>query len=153
MAKRLKHAGLNWKPNINDFFAIPDRGMDKRIFVISDMMTNLTKIHGEEAISFQGSPEWALDYLITTDVVWLPRESQVREALAALLEINDSMESPDRSPAPRAALQITPGNAVCSVEIFGQSEVFEAQSGADAYGQAYLFIKRAIANRERSAPR
>jgi len=36
IARLLKDAGLQWQPELNDFFAIPDRGIDEKIFVISD---------------------------------------------------------------------------------------------------------------------
>ena len=41
LAQQLKKAGLVWKASNHDFFAIPDRGMDERRFVIADMMANL----------------------------------------------------------------------------------------------------------------
>ena len=37
-AMALKAAGLTWMPMDLDFFAIPDRQMDERIFVISDII-------------------------------------------------------------------------------------------------------------------
>ena len=81
LARELKQAGLVWSATINDFFAIPDRGMDDRIFVITDLMANLDIFRGWPVVTFHGSAEWALDYILTTEVVWLPTESQLRGVL------------------------------------------------------------------------
>ena len=72
-ARKLKEAGLKWEPALHDFFAIPDRGMDERIFVISDMMITLELLSGMEVVSFQGASEWAFDYLLSSVVIWMPR--------------------------------------------------------------------------------
>ena len=68
-ALELKGAGLVWVPQILDFFAIPDRNMDDRVFVISDMLVTVDILQGMQVVSFQGSSEWALDYLVTTNAV------------------------------------------------------------------------------------
>jgi len=36
-ANKLKEHGLEWKPAEHDFFFIPFRGLDERVFIISDM--------------------------------------------------------------------------------------------------------------------
>ena len=41
LARKLKAAGLVWQATTNDFFAVPDRGMDERLFVLSDMQATL----------------------------------------------------------------------------------------------------------------
>jgi hypothetical protein len=90
-ALKLRQAGLKWLPAVNDFFAVPERDMDERIFVISEVQASLGEILGQPVIAFQGASEWALDNLLTSEAVWLPREDQLRTALeAALLNRGDS---------------------------------------------------------------
>jgi len=81
-ARRLKAAGLHWEPAQGDRFAVPDRGMDDRVFVINDMATIIEMIQGAEMVTFHGTPEWALDYVYLGEAVWLPDEGQLRELLA-----------------------------------------------------------------------
>ena len=80
-ARRLKAAGLHWEPAQGDRFAVPERGMDDRVFVINDMATIIEMIQGAEMVTFHGTPEWALDYVYLGEAVWLPDEGQVRELL------------------------------------------------------------------------
>jgi hypothetical protein len=91
-AQELKRAGLAWTPQINDFFGLPERQMDDRIFVISDMLVTVDVLQGMQVVSFQGASEWALDYLVTTEVVWLPREDQLRQAFEAALLQSGQLE-------------------------------------------------------------
>ncbi len=85
LAQQLKKAGLKWEPATHDFFAVPDRGMDNRVFVISDIQSTMENLFGSPVVAFQGASEWALDYLVASEVVWLPTESQLRQALEELL--------------------------------------------------------------------
>ncbi|NLG72267.1 MAG: pilus assembly protein CpaE [Chloroflexi bacterium] len=85
LALQLKEAGLEWKPAMLDFFALPDRQMDERIFVISDMLVTVDVMQGLQVVAFQGASEWALDSLVTTEAVWIPREEQLRAMLEAAL--------------------------------------------------------------------
>lgn len=81
LAQQLKVAGLRWQPHQHDFFAIPDRDMDERVFVISDMSVLVEVLQGWPAITFNGTAEWALDYILAMDTVWLPSDEQLIEAL------------------------------------------------------------------------
>ena len=86
-AIELKEAGLNWQPALNDFFAIPERDMNEKIFVISDMLVTIDFLQGIQVVSFQGASEWALDSLVTDETVWLPSDEQLFHAIeAAMLE-------------------------------------------------------------------
>ena len=85
LAQELKEAGLVWRMNIHDFFAIPDRNMDGSLFVLSDMMAYMDLIKGWPVVSFHGTSEWALDYILSNEVVWMPTESQLRQELLRLL--------------------------------------------------------------------
>src|SRR5512137_2941295 len=80
-ARKLKAAGLHWEPAQGDRFAVPDRGMDDRVFVINDMATIIEMIQGAEMVTFHGTPEWALDYVYLGEAVWLPEEGQLRQLL------------------------------------------------------------------------
>src|SRR5690242_19671949 len=82
-ARLLKEAGLEWTPAIHDFFAIPDRGFDDRVFVISDISSELNMLSGHQAVTFQGALEWTLDYVMVSELVWVPSEEQLREGLLA----------------------------------------------------------------------
>jgi len=84
-ANLLKGAGLRWRPALHDFFAIPERGLDERVFVIGDMLANLELLHGSVVVSFQGASEWALDSVLLSEVVWMPTEGQLRQAIEELL--------------------------------------------------------------------
>ena len=82
-ARALRQAGLVWEPMEFDFFAVPDRELDERVFVINGMPAAVALLHGEPIMTFAGATEWALDYVPAGEVVWLPTEAQLRELLAA----------------------------------------------------------------------
>ena len=88
LAQELKEAGLVWRTAINDFFAVPDRGMDDKLFVISDLMVTMELLQGWPALIFHGTAEWAADYLLTHDAVWMPTEEQLRQEFQAMLAQN-----------------------------------------------------------------
>lgn len=129
-ALRLKQAGLKWIPKLNDFFAIPERGMDANIFVLSDLQANIEKLFGSEVVAFQGASEWALDYLVSNEAVWMPREEQLR---AALLEYLAELQ-------PALRLDCTPAGCrlvVSSGELLISTQARQAE---DAYADALLQV-------------
>jgi hypothetical protein len=81
-ARRLRRAGVLWVPGAGDRFVVPDRDMDEDVFVVSDMTVEVHDYPGGKVIGFNGTTEWALDSIEQRDVVWLPRENQLRELLA-----------------------------------------------------------------------
>jgi hypothetical protein len=81
LALRLKEAGLRWKPAPGDRFAIPDRGLDDQVFVLSNMVIDVHHLPDGPVIGFNGTTEWALDDLEQDEAVWLPREEQLRGLL------------------------------------------------------------------------
>lgn len=124
-AQTLKNAGLTWEPTLYDFFAIPDVDMDDRKFVISDMMAEITILKGWPAITFNGVVEWSLDYILQMEVVWLPREDQLRsliEARSSTLKLHIENEY------------------TCTVEWDGEQHAFTAGSAPDAYAAALVFL-------------
>lgn len=123
LAHQLRDAGLVWKPAPLDYFALPDRQMDNDVFVISDQAAFLQLLNGYPALSFHGSAEWALDYILLNEVIWMPNETQLREQIE------------QRIPADAAfALTRTKEGYRCTV---GKQQ-FEAATGEAALGRALL---------------
>lgn len=133
-ARRLKEVGLTWVPGLHDFFAIPDRNMDDKVFVISDMLVTVDLLQGLQVVSFQGASEWALDSLITTEAVWMPTESQIRQALEAALLAEGR---------PEVVLTAGLGGYRCDIQFQGQTIAFEAADASEAYAAALLHILEA----------
>lgn len=131
LAMELKEAGLTWEPAMLDCFGLPDRSMDEKIFVISDILVTVDILQGLQVVAFQGASEWALDSLVTTEAVWIPSEAQLREALeAALLS------------AGRPELRLTSGLTGCKLEYNFQESlmVYEAPTASDAYALGLLHV-------------
>jgi hypothetical protein len=131
LARDLKAAGLQWIPAQFDTFGIPDRNLDDKTFVISDMLVTADVLGGLPIVSFQGAAEWALDYIVTTEIVWIPSERQLRQRLeAALLE------------GGRPELQLKIGLNGCRLECAfgGQPVILEGPDLEQLYAQALLRI-------------
>jgi hypothetical protein len=127
----LKAAGLVWKPALLDFFAIPDRDLDDKIFVVSDILATIEELSGTQMVSFQGASEWALDALVTDEVVWLPGEAQIRQALEERLLA-----------AGHSRLQLTSNldGYQCEFQYQGQAQSFQAAEASEVYAVALLFL-------------
>jgi len=132
-ARALRLAGLAWKPAEFDMFAIPDRGLDERIFVISEMPAAVGQIQGTPIMTFEGAVEWALDYVPTGEVLWLPSEEQLRGLLAERL-----------APEPHffLALNVTADGCRCEITFGGQTLGFQAADGSEAYAAALMYVLR-----------
>lgn len=121
LAKQLRAAGLEWRPRRFDFFHIPDRDLDERVFIIADLSVDVQPLaDGIAAITFNGAVEWSLDYILQQDVVWMPTEEQLRSLL------DDRFTS----------LQRTEEGWVCLVD--HGAEQHDAGTASDAYGKALL---------------
>ena len=92
-ARRLRDAGLVWSPSSGDRFVIADRGMDDDVFVVSEMVVEQHQGAAGALLRFHGTTEWALDYVLVSQVLWLPREDQLRSRLGdrfvALAHVGD----------------------------------------------------------------
>lgn len=123
LAIQLRDAGLRWQPAERDAFALPGREMDDQIFVVSPLPALVQRYNGYPVVAFQASAEWALDYVMLAEAVWLPEEGQLRAALDATL-------------APGVELRLTrvDGGYICAV---GPAS-FEGADAATAYGLALL---------------
>jgi hypothetical protein len=82
LARQLRAAGVVWTPRPGDRFVVPDRDMDDEVFVVSDMTVQVHDFPTGSVIGFNGTTEWALDSLAQGEVLWLPREDQLRALLA-----------------------------------------------------------------------
>lgn len=81
LALELARRGLPWKPTSGDRFYVPDRDLDDEVFVVSGMSIEVSDLPSGTEMRFNGTVEWALDSIAQTEVVWLPREEQMRTAL------------------------------------------------------------------------
>jgi hypothetical protein len=129
LAQRLKHAGLQWRPAERDFFMMPDHGLEGQIFVVSALPALVQMFGGEMTITFHGSIEWALDYVVLSEAVWLPSETQLRDLLARAIG--------DDAPLRLDRLQ---GRYRLKIGVEADLPEFEAEDAEDAYAQALLYV-------------
>lgn len=80
LARELK-PHLDWTPANGDQFFIPRPEIGDSEFTVSDMVVELITRNGDTRFHFNGTVEWALDSVEAGEVVWLPREDQLRERL------------------------------------------------------------------------
>jgi hypothetical protein len=132
LARRLKRAGLRWQPTEGDRFLIPDRGLDDQIYVVNHLTTLIQDYHGDRMVTFHGTSEWALDNVLLADVIWLPSEMQLREAIAALI-------GPD---APLRLDRIASGYR-CQFANGDQMVEFTADSAENAYALGLITLLEA----------
>jgi hypothetical protein len=81
LAMQLAEAGVEWVPAAGDRFVVPHRDMDDEVFVVSEMTVQVYEFPTGSVIGFNGTTEWALDSVSQGEVLWLPREDQLRELL------------------------------------------------------------------------
>jgi hypothetical protein len=124
LAARLRDAGLRWTPGPGDRFVVADRGMDADVFVLSDMTVEVHELPQGRVIGFNGTTEWALDSVESEQTVWLPRESQLREALAGTFR----------------SLEHGAGGWRVRIEVNGAPHVTEHPDAEQAYGLALLHL-------------
>lgn len=124
LARTLRDRGLVWRPARYDVFFIPNRELDDRVFVLSDMTIDVQPLAGGAAITFNGAVEWSLDSILRSEVVWLPTEAQLRSLIADRL----------------VALTRDEGDYVCAVDIGEAITEYRHAGASDAYGQAVLAL-------------
>jgi hypothetical protein len=81
LAERLRATEIPWVPSSGDRFVIANHEMSGEVFVIAEMTIEAQNVAGGHIIKFNGTTEWALDSVDASQVVWLPREDQLRELL------------------------------------------------------------------------
>ncbi len=127
LARRLKALGLEWKPRIGDRFMVPDRHLDDHVFALSDMVVEMRdSIGGIPELAFNGTVEWALDSIIQSEVVWLPTETDARDALGTAF----------------IALYAEADEFVCVARIDDAPTSFTGASAAEAYATALVALLR-----------
>ena len=129
LALRLKQAGLEWRPAERDFFMMPEHNLDEQIFVVSALPALVQNFHSEMSITFHGSIEWALDYVLLSEAVWLPTETQMRALLADAIGVDAPLRL-DRTAA-GYRLRIAVGPDLID---------FDAADAEDAYALALLHV-------------
>lgn len=124
LARRLRDAGLTWQPAPGDRFAIPDRNLDQQVFMVSDMVVEVRDTPSGPVMAFNGTTEWALDAILQAEVIWLPREDQLRDALG---------------PAFRS-LEVDQQAYRCTADVEGAPVTYEGPSAVEAYARALLHL-------------
>ena len=124
LARRLRSAAVTWEPAPGDRFQLPDRDMDDQVFVISDMVVEVRPAPAGPILAFNGTTEWALDSVGQQDVVWLPREDQLRTLLGEAF----------------VSLEATPGGWIVTVARDGERERHIDIDVECAYARAVLSL-------------
>ena len=127
-AWQLKEAGLAWQPELHDFFAVPAPGLNERMFVLTDMLVEQAVLQGWPAIQFNGAAEWALDYILQAEAVWVPTDVQLRQEIHR------------RLPGATLTLQTTGAAAVLTLLNEGTITVHEAPDASEAYAAVLLLL-------------
>ncbi|MFV0426088.1 MAG: pilus assembly protein CpaE [Beutenbergiaceae bacterium] len=81
LALALRESGVRWQPNSGDRFRIMKQALTEEIFTVSDMVIEEHHHEGGNFFGFNGTTEWALDSVPSSDTLWLPREDQLRTLL------------------------------------------------------------------------
>lgn len=103
---------------------VPDRGMDSDVFLISDMVVEAHDVPTGRILRFNGTTEWALDSVEEREVVWLPREDQLRDLLGERF----------------VRLEATPGGFIAVVSHHGQQQRHIDVDAERAYARALLAL-------------
>lgn len=122
LARDLRDAGLTWQPSDGDRFAIPERGLDDRRFTVSEMVVEVRDTPAGPVMAFNGTTEWALDAILQREVIWLPREDQLRLALGPAFD----------------QLVRTAEGYRCTVALDDHPVGYDGPTAAEAYGRALL---------------
>jgi hypothetical protein len=125
LAHRLKAAGIAWHPMPGDHFHVPDRDLDEQVFVVSDMVVEVLELPSRQRyFGFNGTTEWALDSIEQDEVVWLPREDQLRTMLRGSF----------------VGLEAIPGGFAVTVHRDGRDERHVDLTAEAAYARAVLAL-------------
>ena len=123
LAQQLRAAGLPWEPKPGDRFVLPLPDREEEVFILSNVIADVHRFENGNVIGFNGTTEWALDSVEQDDVVWLPREEQLRDLLgAAFVRLE----------------QVTGGYAVTATAGDGEDRRFVDIEAERAYARALL---------------
>ena len=122
LARSLAVAGLRWTPSTGDAFRIDSEEFDDEVFTLSDMTIEAHEFDTGTVLGFNGTTEWALDSIELENVLWMPREEQLRELLGGTFR------------------SLTVAGEIFTVEVlFAEaSAAFSSTNASDAYGLAVL---------------
>ena len=82
LADARRRLRIDWEPVAGDRFVMPNTEVDG-VFVVAEMTIEIAELASGRLIRFNGTTEWALDSIPASEVLWLPRESQLRASLGA----------------------------------------------------------------------
>ncbi|MCB0911545.1 MAG: pilus assembly protein CpaE [Propionibacteriaceae bacterium] len=130
LAQQLHDAGVRWRPQAGDRFAVRSAELDGEVFTVADMVVEAREYPTGTLLAFNGTTEWALDSVQLDQALWLPLEHQLRDLLG---------------PAFRGLVPGPAGYEV-RVQIPGRSAgaTFTAVEVADAYALALLALVGAV---------
>jgi len=83
LARALREAGVRWHPASGDRFRIEKQALSEEVFTVSDMVIEEHRHEQGNFFGFNGTTEWALDSVPTSDTLWLPREDQLRDLIGS----------------------------------------------------------------------
>lgn len=130
VAQQLKQVGLEWEPTKRDNFMIPDGPLAEEVYTLNDQTIWVQSIKGQHRVTFHGAAEWALDDVLLSDVVWLPSETQLREAIQLRLG----------GDAPSLELTWSLAGYRCTITHLDRQHTFEEANAEHAYADALLFL-------------
>ncbi|UYN83090.1 MAG: pilus assembly protein CpaE [Microcella sp.] len=122
LARRLRDAGLRWRPASGDRFQIDRAEFDADVFTVSDLTIEAHEYSTGTVLGFNGTTEWALDSVELDDALWLPREDQLRDLLRASFR----------------GLRRTADGYIVTIDLDGEGREFESVSAPEAYGLAVM---------------
>ena len=104
------------------------------VFTVSDMTIEAHVYPSGTILGFNGTTEWALDSVALDDALWLPREDQLRDALAGtFVGLSRSVGDDERA------------SYTVDHEGDGEEARFVSDDPAEAYGLALLALLRSLA--------
>ena len=124
LARTLRDAGLRWTPASGDRFVVADRGMDDEVFTLSEMTVEVHQFPSGPVIGFNGTTEWALDAIEADNSIWLPSETQLRDALAGTF----------------VSLTRNGADWTVTIEVAGRAHAFTDSDPTEAYGLALVHL-------------
>ena len=124
LARALRTAGLRWKPQSGDRCAIDETEVGDAVFTVSDMTVEAHEYPSGTVLGFNGTTKWALDSVSLDDALWLPSEAQLREILRGAFR----------------SLSVEGDQFRVDIVFRNEAASFEAESAADAYGEAVLHL-------------
>ena len=133
LAAELRDAGLVWTPVSGDAFQIRGNDFEGDVFTVSDMTIEAHVYPSGTVLGFNGTAEWALVSVALDDALWLPREDQLRDALAGTF-VSLARELADE----RASYTVT-------TRVDGAEARVVSDDPAEAYGLALLALLRSLA--------